>query len=576
MPYKRYLQCLVSGVWLTDTTTITPSTLVFSTPSKDEYLDTRPHFIQGFPILKSPPLLEENKNPDATSKDDISLESAGGWNGGGEPEKLAMRYRKFNLQALLNASAKPVGNAGTTCVKLLKCVEGQFNKAFLLTMSNGCEIIARLPNPNAGPSFFTTASEVATRHFLRDQLGIPIPRIYDWSSNASNEIGAEYILEEKATGQPLGNLWGTVSLSTKFHLVDQILDIEKRLASITFSKHGCIYYTSDLQSKPCDYELLETKRNYRSGSAADGNDTLPSFAIGPSASPIFWEKQKARMNLDRGPWESIAAYAEAIGKNEIQWAISHARPRMNYHRSTECPETPDDYIALLKDYMALVPFLVPTTSEQPNRISHPDLHLDNIFVDPETYRITSIIDWQQTAVSPAFLQCCHPQMLELSASPCPDQQIQEEKMLLEHYYDVTKTNDSIRRQLLDDPLHKLKIDPISLVPRCWDREDLFTLRNFLIKIVARWAELKYEQESLPVDFGEEELLRHEDEMDLLEGISGIVHQLQDAGLIPLGGMVRPEYYERAMEANERFKQEFIGLAENESQRDFHAKVWPYN
>lgn len=51
-------------------------------------------------------------------------------------------------------------------VKLLKCVEGQFNKAFLLTMNNGFEIIARLPNPNAGPAFYTTASEVATRHFV--------------------------------------------------------------------------------------------------------------------------------------------------------------------------------------------------------------------------------------------------------------------------------------------------------------------------------------------------------------------------------------------------------------------------
>ena len=185
-------------------------------------------------------------------------------------------------------------------------------------MSNGCEIIARLPNPNAGPSFFTTASEVATRHFvckgncfflgelinkkkLRDQLGIPIPRIYDWSSNASNEIGAEYILEERATGQPLGNLWETISLSTKVRIVDQILDIEKKLASMTFSKHGCIHYASDLQSKSCDYELIETKRNYPSESAARGNGTTPSFAIGPSTSPIFWEKQKATMNLDRGP-----------------------------------------------------------------------------------------------------------------------------------------------------------------------------------------------------------------------------------------------------------------------------------
>lgn len=249
---------------------------------------------------------------------------------------------------------------------------------------------------------------------------------------------------------------------------------------------------------------------------------------------------------------------------------------MNYHRSMEYPETPDDYIALLEKYMALAPLLAPTpTSEQLNRISHPDLHLDNIFVDPETYCITSIIDWQQTAVAPAFLQRSYPQMLELTASPCPDQKKQEEKMLLEHYCDVTKTNNSIRSQLLNDPLHELKTDPIALVPGCWEREDLFSLRNSLIKVVARWTDPKYKQDSIPVDFGEEELIRHGDEMNLLEGISDIVHQLQEAGLIPLGGMARPEYYERAMELNERFNDEFVGLAENESQQDLHAKVWPY-
>lgn len=93
-----------------------------------------------------------------------------------------MRHRKFDLQGLVDVSVKAVGISGINCmlllarvyrtnlqftgVKLLKCVEGQFNKAFLLTMSNGFEIIARLPNPNAGPAFYTTASEVATRHFV--------------------------------------------------------------------------------------------------------------------------------------------------------------------------------------------------------------------------------------------------------------------------------------------------------------------------------------------------------------------------------------------------------------------------
>lgn len=97
-----------------------------------------------------------------------------------------MRHRKFDLQGLIDVAVKAVGMSGINCmlppppprgglyrtnfkiigVKVLKCVEGQFNKAFLLTMSNGFEIIARLPNPNAGPAFYTTASEVATRHFV--------------------------------------------------------------------------------------------------------------------------------------------------------------------------------------------------------------------------------------------------------------------------------------------------------------------------------------------------------------------------------------------------------------------------
>ena len=40
------------------------------------------------------------------------------------------------------------------------------NKAYILTMDNGTEVLAKLPNPYAGPSFYTTASEVATRTFV--------------------------------------------------------------------------------------------------------------------------------------------------------------------------------------------------------------------------------------------------------------------------------------------------------------------------------------------------------------------------------------------------------------------------
>lgn len=51
-------------------------------------------------------------------------------------------------------------------LKILKLTEGLHNKAFLLTMDNGMEVVAKLPNPNAGPATYTTASEVATRDMV--------------------------------------------------------------------------------------------------------------------------------------------------------------------------------------------------------------------------------------------------------------------------------------------------------------------------------------------------------------------------------------------------------------------------
>lgn len=54
---------------------------------------------------------------------------------------------------------------GANCLsgtRVLKCLEGLHNKAFILTMDHGVEVFAKLPNPSAGPARYTTASEVAT------------------------------------------------------------------------------------------------------------------------------------------------------------------------------------------------------------------------------------------------------------------------------------------------------------------------------------------------------------------------------------------------------------------------------
>ena len=81
-----------------------------------------------------------------------------------EEEQLLARYKKFNVQELQHAAAESVG--ALKCIEMVKLAEGSFNKVFRLVMDNGKVAIVRVPNPNAGPAYYTTASEVATMDFV--------------------------------------------------------------------------------------------------------------------------------------------------------------------------------------------------------------------------------------------------------------------------------------------------------------------------------------------------------------------------------------------------------------------------
>ena len=77
---------------------------------------------------------------------------------------MACRYVEFDMNELVQIAASSV--ASSSCVAVLKLPEGQYNKAFLLTMDDGKRVIAKVPNPNAGRPHYTTASEVATMDFV--------------------------------------------------------------------------------------------------------------------------------------------------------------------------------------------------------------------------------------------------------------------------------------------------------------------------------------------------------------------------------------------------------------------------
>ena len=81
-----------------------------------------------------------------------------------EEQQLRDRYKAFNVIQLQAVAAQAVGS--DRCASITKLAEGGLNKVFRLLMSDGRTALARIPNPNAGPSFYTTASEVATLEFV--------------------------------------------------------------------------------------------------------------------------------------------------------------------------------------------------------------------------------------------------------------------------------------------------------------------------------------------------------------------------------------------------------------------------
>jgi hypothetical protein len=77
---------------------------------------------------------------------------------------MSQRHVQFNVTELARVAADAVGS--NACVGIEKYPDGMYNKAMLLTMDDGTQVVAKVSNPNAGKPHFTTASEVATIDFV--------------------------------------------------------------------------------------------------------------------------------------------------------------------------------------------------------------------------------------------------------------------------------------------------------------------------------------------------------------------------------------------------------------------------
>ena len=201
-------------------------------------------------------------------------------------EALRHKERKliFNVDGLRRLAAESVGQNLTDVVGLSKLGEGGFNRAFLIALRDGQQLVARVPYPVVA-NHYAIASEVATIEYMRS-CGIPAPEIYSYSTDSHNAAGTPYILMEFAQGSKLSDVWPNLGDEEVISVVRQLTQLESQMMSLPFPAGGSLYYTKDLERLAPGLGVpLEDKR----------------FCVGPDTREVLWCGRRAELDVDRGP-----------------------------------------------------------------------------------------------------------------------------------------------------------------------------------------------------------------------------------------------------------------------------------
>lgn len=278
----------------------------------------------------------------------------------------------------------------------------------------------------------------------------------------------------------------------------------------------------------------------------------------------------------------------SIGLNERSWARSHAIPQINPYRLSNEAQSPSSYISLLDQYLALLPHLSPAPI--PATLSHPDLHLDNIFVDPETMEIKCIIDWQSASVSEPYFQHSYPPMLSpitftiknddreaiaLGEDPEVEKFLRRLPNLCSHYQTLKRKNSPKRWDATHHANRHFLTKFMSSITGSWTRDNGFSLCHDLIAVAKDWENTTPMGIPCPLHFTEEDFISHRRDLQVVAELAQILEQLEQASIIPNGGKVLVDDFDRALEASRSVKAWFVGKGESEKERGLNAKVWPY-
>ena len=273
--------------------------------------------------------------------------------------------------------------------------EGALNKLYAISSSDDGgdnfgppRYIFRATSPVE--PFYKTASEVATLSYIREHTTIPVPSVVAYSSTAENELGCEWILMEKVPGVALTNVWSDIGLETKSRVIKSIVGFVRQLRDIQrcFPAIGNLYFREDIDASNTGVRVVPTEDE--------------KYVVGPIVTPcMFAGGRKLRVSRNLGPYTNDAEYVAAIaatGVEEMKLLLS-VDAHLHADFDEDLAGDAEDVIEVLDELKTISTTLF---SSLPRHFSlhHHDLSLANILVNPVTYEITGIVDWECVGTRP--------------------------------------------------------------------------------------------------------------------------------------------------------------------------------
>ncbi|PYI11874.1 RNase H domain-containing protein [Aspergillus sclerotiicarbonarius CBS 121057] len=323
-------------------------------------------------------------------------------------------YAEFNIGALCQIASRLRQNITCTYDPNQHPASGSFNWAVFLTFEDGVQWVLRSPHTGyAAMSMELTSklleSEAATLKYVRLNSDIPVPVVHLYRPTPDNEIGIPFILMSKASGWSLGQVWkqpgfGKPDLATdlKAKVVDQLGEMIYKLSQLRFNKIGSLFEQDG---------IFRVDECLSRGHILHDRYSLEDVPRGPFTSEVqFFDSLIAALNQHaevlplshhcfvapippRGDYESIEQYHRACDLwNDF----------VTVGNKIDSSDNRLDYIVAanaLQEFISTWRSRLPQSDSQSFPLYHPDLSVNNIYVDDD-YNITCIIDWAFSSTVP--------------------------------------------------------------------------------------------------------------------------------------------------------------------------------